>query len=216
MTPTKRRGPGGALEAVARRLFSEEAYSAVLEPALADFAREVSEAGPDTRRAVRLRGTLALGQLMLVAGFRPSAGAGSPLLSVALGLNGGFLVGVLAPILFGSLWPTFGVFTGSAVVAGLLLAVVLAAWNQRHPAEVACTRRESRLNPEINLSRIPVGGNAGGFFFVLASAVTILLGLPELRGFVLGAVLGGAAMAVGLFAWRRGHDVSPVRRVLVQ
>jgi hypothetical protein len=208
--------PGHVLQAIARRLFSESVFTSVIEPAFADFEQEVLHARPNTRRAVRIRGTLSLCHLLLAAGFLPGAGAGSPLLSVVLGLNGGFLVGVLAPILFGGLWPTFGAFTGSAAAAGVLLAFGLAAWNQRHPTEVACTRPDARMNPEINLSRIPVGGNVGGFFFVLASSLTILVGLPELRGFVAAAALGGAAMAMGLFAWRRSHLESPVRRVLVR
>ena len=102
------------------------------------------------------------------------------------------------------MWPIFGVFVVGAMLAGLALAVGLRAWNSQHPTAVACTRRIYGKDPEINISSVPVGGNIGGFFFVLASSLTILLGLPELRGFVLGAMVGGAR-------WRGGFSPGGVR-----
>jgi len=208
--------PGRFLLRVAQFIFEEPALSTIIVPAIADFQREVQDSGAATRRAVRVRGYVALCQVMLLALFVPSAGAGAPLTHVLLGLSGGSSLALLAPLLFAAVWPIFGLFTVGAVLAGMALAVGLRVWNSQHPTAVACTRRGSARDPEINLSSIPVGGNIGGFFFVLASCLTILLGLPEWRGFVLGAVVGGTAFAFGLFAWHRAHMVSPVRRIVVR
>lgn len=207
--------PGRFLLRVARFIFEEPALSTIIEPAIADFQREVQDSDAATRRAVRRRGYVALCQVMLFALFVPGAGAGAPLTHVLLGLSGGSSLALLAPLLFAAVWPIFGLFTVGAVLAGMALAVGLRVWNSQHPAEVACTRRTRGKDPEINLSSIPVGGNIGGFFFVLASSLTILLGLPEWRGFVLGSVVGGTVFAFGLFAWHRAHMVSPVRRIVV-
>jgi len=208
--------PGRFLLRVARFIFEEPALSTIIEPAIADFQREAQESGPNNLRAVRARGYAALGKVMFLSLFVPSAGAGAPLTHVLLGLSGGSSLALLAPLLFAAVWPIFGLFTVGAVLAGMALAVGLRVWNSQHPTEVACTRRTWGKDPEINLSSIPVGGNIGGFFFVLASSLTILLGLPEWRGFVLGAAVGGTAFAVGLFAWHRAHMVSPVRRIVVR
>ena len=208
--------PGRFLLRVAHFMFDEPALSTIIVPAIADFQREVQDSGVATRRAVRVRGYAALGKVMFLALFVPSAGAGAPLTHVLLGLSGGSSLALLAPLLFAAVWPIFGLFTVGAVLAGMALAVGLRVWNSQHPTAVACTRRVSARDPEINLSSIPVGGNIGGFFFVLASSLTILLGLPEWRGFVLASVVGGTALAACLFAWHRAHMVSPVRRIVVR
>lgn len=209
--------PGRFLLRVAHFIFEEPALSTIIVPAIADFQREVQDSGVAMRRGVRVRGYAALGKVMFLALFVPSAGAGAPLTHVLLGLSGGSSLALLAPLLFAAVWPIFGLFTIGAVLAGMALAVGLRVWNSQHPTAVACTRRGGFApDPEINLSSIPVGGNIGGFFFVLASSLTILLGLPEWRGFVLASVVGGTALAAGLFAWHRAHMVSPVRRIVVR
>ena len=124
--------------------------------------------------------------------FVPSAGAGAPFTWTLLGLNGASSLALLSPILYAGVAPIFGPFVAGAIVAGMALAVGLHAWNSRHPTAVACTRRIYSKDPEINISSVPVGGNIGGFLFVAASSLTILIGLPELRWFVLGAMVGGA------------------------
>lgn len=207
--------PGRFLLRVARFVFDEPALSTVIEPAIADFQREAQESDANGLRTARSYAAVA--KVMCLALFVPSAGAGAPLTHVLLGLSGGSSLALLAPILFAAVWPIFGLFTVGAVLAGMALAVGLRVWNSQHPTAVACTRREgSARDPEINLSSIPVGGDIGGFFFVLASSLTILLGLPEWRGFVVGTVVGGTALACVLFAWHRAHMVSPVRRIVVR
>ena len=211
---TAKRVPGRLLMRVASFCFDEPALTKIIQPAIADFQREVLGAGADGF-AVRMRGYVALAKVVSLALLMPGAGAGAPLTSLLLGRGGGSLA-LLAALLFAAMWPLFGVFVSGAIAAGLALAIVLRAWNNQHPTAVARTRQIYGKDPEINLSAIPVGGNIGGFFFVLASSLTVLLGLPELRGFVVGTVVGGAALAFGLFAWHRAHMTSPVRRIIVR
>jgi hypothetical protein len=210
MTATDR-VPGRLLMRVATYVFDEPALTRIIEPAVADFQREAGHTGGNI---ARVRGYIALAKVFGLALLLPSVGAGAPLTSLLLGRGGGSLA-LLAVLLFAAMWPIFGVFVAAAIAAGLMLAIGLRFWNSQHPTAVARTRQIYGKDPEINLSAIPVGGNIGGFFFVLASSLTVLLGLPELRWFVVGAVTGGVALAWGLFAWHRAHMASPVRRMVV-
>jgi hypothetical protein len=215
MTAKRRaRMPGHLVMRVASYCFEDTVLDTVIQPAVADFQRELQASGGNAALAVRARGYLALAKVFLLALVMPGTGAGAPLTSLLLGRGGGSLV-LLALLLFAAVWPLFGVFVVGVIVAGLALAVGLRAWNSQHPTAVARSRQIYGKDPEINLSAIPVGGNIGGFFFVLASSLTVLLGMPELRWFVFGAVVGGAALAWGLVIWHRTHMVSPVRRMVV-
>jgi hypothetical protein len=129
-----------------------------------------------------------------------------------LGLSGGSFVVLLAPLLYVVLWPTFGVFTTGAVVAGSLCSVLVRAWNDRHPATLA-RRRGAGREPELNLSGIPVGGDVGGFLFAVASVV-MMCGLPGLRGFLLGATTAALLLACARHVWYRRGPQSPVRRII--
>lgn len=208
------RVPGRLVMRLASYCFDEPALSKIIEPAVADFQREALADG-GRNLAARLRGYVALGKVLALAAFVPSAGAGAPFTLTLLGLNGASSLALLSPILFAGVCPMFGPFVAGAVVAGMALAVGLHAWNTQHPTAVACTRRIYSKHPEINISSVPVGGNIGGFFFVAASTLTILLGLPELRLFVLGAILGGAALAWSLYAWRRSHADGAITAVVL-
>jgi hypothetical protein len=206
------RVPGRLVMRLASFCFDEPALTNIIQPAVADFQREVLAGGCN---GVRLRGYAALAKVMGLALFVPSAGAGAPFTWALLGLNGASSLALLSPVLFAGMAPIFGPFVAGALVSGAALAVALRAWNNRHPTEVACTRRIYGKDPEINISHVPVGGNIGGFFFVLSSSLTILLGLPELRWFVLGACAGGAALAWALVTWHRTHAPSPVQHIVV-
>lgn len=210
----KIRVPGQLLMRIASYWFDEPAMSKIIEPAVADFQREVRGAGPNYR-AARARGYVVLAKVISLAMLSPGAGAGAPLTSLLLGVSSGSSLALLAPLLFAAVWPIFGMFVAGAIVAGLALAVGLRVWNSQHPTAVACTRRLYSRDPEINISSVPVGGNIGGFFFVLSSSLTILIGLPELRGFVLGTVVAGGVLAWGLFSWRRMHRQSSVTAVVL-
>ena len=206
------RVPGRLVMRLASFCFDEPALTKIIQPAVADFQREVLAGGSI---GVQLRGYAALAKVLVLALFVPSAGAGAPFTWTLLGLNGASSLALLSPILYAGVAPIFGPFVAGAIVAGMALAVGLHAWNSRHPTAVACTRRIYSKDPEINISSVPVGGNIGGLLFVAASSLTILLGLPELRGFVLGTVVGGGALAWGLFAWRRSHHGSSVTAVVL-
>lgn len=206
--------PGELLLRIAAHCFDEPALSAIIQPAVADYQREVFKANGHGL-AVRIRGTAALAKVLFLAALLPGAGAGAPLTRTLLGLNGASSLALLAPIFYLGVSPMFGPFIAGAVVAGMALAVGLNSWNSHHPTAVACTRRIYSRDPEINISSVPVGGNIGGLFFVAASTLTILLGLPELRWFVVAAMVAGAAMAWGLVAWHRAHSNSPTRRIVV-
>jgi hypothetical protein len=134
----------------------------------------------------------------------PSArgGAADPLLSL------------LAVALFAAIWSMFGWFVLAAVAGGVIMAIALRRWNTRHPSELAPSSRTP--GAEINLSSIPVAGDFGGLLFVIGAIVTVLLGLPDIRWFVLGSVVVGAVLAGGLFMWRstRTSTLVPANSIL--
>jgi hypothetical protein len=57
--------------------------------------------------------------------------------------------------------------------------------------------------PEINCSRIKVGGDLGGLFFVVGMVVCTLIGVPESRGFLGASLAGGVVVAAVLLVWHR-------------
>jgi hypothetical protein len=195
-------------------VFDEAALTLIVAPAVADLQREVVAAG-GTAPGVRLRGYVALAKVLMLAAFVPGAGAGAPLTRLLFGLNGASSLALLAPVFYLAMSPAFGPFVAGTAVAGLVLAVGLRAWNTRHPGGVAARHGDGR-DPVINISSVVIGGNAGGFFFVLASVMTIVAGVPELRVFLLGAVVTGLLMAVALGLWHRGHGESTLTRLAVR
>ena len=57
--------------------------------------------------------------------------------------------------------------------------------------------------PEINCSRIKVGGDLGELIFVIGVVVCTLVGVPEARGFLGASLAGGVVVSAGLFWWHR-------------
>lgn len=115
--------------------------------------------------------------------------------------NGAVLL-TLVVALFVVTWPMFGTFTVATLIAGVFLGVSIRAWYWRHPTRVALPDR--RLDSEINLSSIPVRGDAGGLLYAIAS-VALLLGLEPLQWFLIGSLACAAVLALVLIVWR--HDV---------
>ena len=202
------RPPGRVLLLIARALFEEPLCSAVIDPAVADLQREVQDAEGTLQRAqAYLRGYLAFWTLMVMAPFtlrgRRAGGGLMTLLPGRTGANG--LVVFVVALLWAS-WPMFGRFIAAAVIGGALVALALRRWYTRHPSTVASDRRlASRPSAEINLSSIPVAGDIGGLFFVVGAVMTVLLGVPAVRWFILGSIAGGCVLAFGVFAWRSSH-----------
>ena len=127
------------------------------------------------------------------------------------------LLSLLTVALFAAIWSMFGWFVLATVGGGVIMAIVLRRWNTRHPSELApANPRGSVPAAEINLSSIPVAGDFGGLLFVIGAIVTVLLGLPDIRWFVLGSVVVGAALAGGLFVWRSSHTsrLTPANSIL--
>jgi hypothetical protein len=123
------------------------------------------------------------------------------------------LLTVLIVTLFAAIWSMFGWFVLAAVGGGVIMAIALRRWNTRHPSQLA--PRAPTPGAEINLSSIPVAGDIGGLLFVIGAIVTVLLGLPDIRWFVLGSVVVGAVLAGGLFAWRSSQTsrLAPVNSI---
>jgi hypothetical protein len=215
MSPRVDRLPGHLVMRLASFCFDEPALTLIVAPAVADFQREVVAAG-GAATGVRLRGYVALAGLLVLAAFVPGAGAGAPLTRLLLGLDGASSLALLAPVFYLAVSPVFGPFVAGTAVAGLALAVGLRAWNTRYPAVLAGARRSDGRDPVINISSVAIGGNVGGFFFVLASVLTIVLGVPELRVFLLGAVACGVCLAIALGWWHRGHTASTLTRIVVR
>ena len=124
------------------------------------------------------------------------------------------LLSLLAVTLFAAIWSMFGWFVLAAVGGGVIMAIALRRWNTRHPSELAPSSRTP--GAEINLSSIPVAGDIGGLLFVIGAIITVLLGLPDIRWFVLGSVVVGAVLAGGLFVWRSSHTstLTPANSIL--
>jgi hypothetical protein len=78
------------------------------------------------------------------------------------------------------------------------------AFPELSSADVVTPRR-----PEINLSAIRIGANAGGLIFAVGSIAILVLGLPAWRWFFLAAFVGGLLVAWALAAW---HTTHPSRR----
>ena len=57
--------------------------------------------------------------------------------------------------------------------------------------------------PGINISRIRVGGDAGGLIFVVGTVVCLLIGLPAARTFLGLSLAGGVVVATLLLWWHR-------------
>ncbi len=62
--------------------------------------------------------------------------------------------------------------------------------------------------PEINISRIAVGGGVAGAIFAIGCTCLFLIGVPFARWFLLGAVPFGLLVALILFLL---HKYKPVR-----
>jgi hypothetical protein len=117
--------------------------------------------------------------------------------------GGGFLV-LLIVLLFAASWIFFKPFIVATCLAGTAVALLLRRWRTRHPAVLPDPTR-SRV-PEINLSRIPVGGDVAGLMFAVGSVVIVIVGVPDMAWYFVSALVCGA-----LLAWVRAGRVPPDR-----
>ena len=57
---------------------------------------------------------------------------------------------------------------------------------------------EGASSPQINVSKIPVGGGIAGAIFAVGSALIFLIGIPALRYFLLAAIVLGCGVALAI------------------
>jgi len=95
-------------------------------------------------------------------------------------------------------WTFFSSFALAALLAGLLLSIPL----HRHADDAGIESGDYR-QVGINVSRIRVGGDAGGLITVVGSLAVLALGLPMLRWFLVASILVASVVAIGRIAWAR-------------
>lgn len=111
----------------------------------------------------------------------------------------GFLV-LLVALLLAATWLFFKAFIVASAVVGALAAILIRRWHTRHPSILPYSPR-TRV-PEINLSRIPVAGDAAGLIFAVGGVAVVIIGVPDLAWYFASALLCAGLLAWGLFAWR--------------
>jgi len=119
----------------------------------------------------------------------------------------GFLV-LLVVLLLAASWLFFKAFIVASTVTGAAAAVLIRRWHTRHPDTLPYAPRSNV--PEINLSRIPVGGDVAGLMFAAGSVAVVIIGVPDMAWYFVSALICAAVLAWALFAYRAAH----VRREL--
>ena len=120
----------------------------------------------------------------------------------------GFLV-LLVALLLAATWLFFKAFIVASAVAGALAAMLIRRWHTRHPSVVPYS--PGTRVPEINLSRIPVGGDIAGLFFAAGSVAVVIVGVPDMAWYFVTSLV-----CAGLLAWtlvaRRSRSATASRR----
>jgi hypothetical protein len=114
---------------------------------------------------------------------------------------------LLTVLLLVAAWPFFSEFALLSVLAATLLSVAVRIYHHHHPTHVVERRTIDRRLPQLNVSAIHIGGDAGGLIFTVGSLAIIILSVPTLRWFVIGSVACAAAIAAAVVAWRKTHPI---------
>jgi hypothetical protein len=120
----------------------------------------------------------------------------------------GFLV-LLVALLLAASWLFFKAFIVASAVAGVAAALLLRRWHARHPSALPYAPR-TRV-PEINLSRIPVAGDAAGLMFAVGAVAIVIIGVPDMAWYFVSALLCAALLAWALVT-HRGRTATASRR----
>jgi hypothetical protein len=202
-----RRLPGSILLRIAPLLFNEHFVSAVVEPTIADLQSEVAAARESRvkRLQARWRGYRSFWMLMLVAPFASWATSESDAGVTSMGLVGRLAVGAAVFALLALAKTVLGVSVAVLAAAGVLAAIVIHAWYERHPSDIPTPIERTWRSPQINFSSTDVGGNAGGLIFVVGTVVILSVGLPLVLWFVLAGTVGGCFLAWRLVDWHARH-----------
>lgn len=131
--------PGTLFLRFARLLFAEQTVSAVFLPAVADFQYELHEGSANrmTQLIARCRWYCALPALWMVTLFCVSIRSIGDRAALTLPTSGGCLIMLLYVSLFAGAWWCVQEFMMTAIVAGAVLACVMRAWNDHHPADLS-------------------------------------------------------------------------------
>jgi hypothetical protein len=111
----------------------------------------------------------------------------------------GFLV-LLVALLLAATWLFFKAFIVASALAGALAAVLIRRWHTQHPSVLPYAPR-TRV-PEINLSRIPVAGDAAGLMFAVGGVAVVIVGVPDLAWYFVSALVCAGLLAWVLVTWR--------------
>ena len=126
--------------------------------------------------------------------------ANRPTVSAPTGVKGAWFLVLLVALLLASSWLFFKAFIVASAVAGTAAALLLRRWHTRHPS--ALPYAPPATVPEINLSRIPVGGDIAGLIFAVGGVAVVIIGVPDLSWYFVSALLCAALLAWALVAHR--------------
>jgi hypothetical protein len=126
-----------------------------------------------------------------------------PLVSAPRDVKGARFLVLLVSLLLLASWLFFKAFIVASAVTGVLAAVLLRRWHTRHPSVLPYAPRTNV--PEINLSRIPVGGDVAGLMFAAGSVAVVIIGVPDMAWYFVSALLCATVLAWALFAYRSAH-----------
>jgi hypothetical protein len=207
--------PGALLLRLARWMLDDQATRAFVEPVIADLQHELrlADASVTRRLAARWHGYLAFWRVIMMT---PIAAFDGPLedrlLTTLFGRQRvGPLLWMMIP-LFAALWPEFAWFGVGTVIAGIITAVAMRRWHDRHPTTVPMKAAGRHQSVEINLAAIHVDGNVGGMFFALGSVAIVMAGLPQYWVLFVTSLAGGVLLAVALSLWHTWHPMTPICR----
>jgi hypothetical protein len=126
--------------------------------------------------------------------------ANRPTVSAPTGVKGAGFLMLLVALLLAASWLFFRTFIVASAVAGVAAALLIRRWHTRHPSLLPYAPR-ARV-PEINLSRIPVGGDAAGLMFAVGGVAIVIIGVPDMAWYFVSALLCAALLAWALVAHR--------------
>jgi hypothetical protein len=197
--------PGATLLKLAPLLFNEPFVSAVVRPTIADLQSEFLAAGSSRgkRLRARCRGYLAFWAILIAAPFASWTASTETARGYRLA-KGRLALALIAATLV-VFAPALGVWIAGAVVIGAPVAMVIHAWNARHPSDVPSPSDPPWRSPQINFSSTEIAGNVGGLIFVLGSVLVVSLGLPSVFWFLVAAAIAACFLAWALVAWHTRH-----------
>jgi hypothetical protein len=119
---------------------------------------------------------------------------------------------LLVAVLVAASWLFFKAFIVASTVAGLGTALVIRRWHTRHPSLLPDAAR-TRV-PEINISRVPVGGDMAGLMFAAGSIVIVIVGVPDMAWYFVSSLVCAGLFAWAVFAARAGRPARLTNRPL--